>query len=69
MASAWLGKPKLVASAISPAYLAFQVNYVSNASGADWQGSYMLHRHVKYLCIYTVHMNPVLNGSSVLQTQ
>ena len=35
MASTWLGKPKLVASAISPAYLAFQVNYVSNASGAD----------------------------------
>jgi len=29
MASAWLGKPKLVASAISPA---FQVNYVSYAA-------------------------------------
>ena len=27
----------------------------------------MLHRHVKYLCIYTVHMSPALNGSSVLQ--
>ena len=30
-------------------------------------GSYMLRRLIRYSCIFTVHMSPVLNQGSVLQ--
>ena len=29
--------------------------------------AYVLHRFIRYLCIYEVRVSPVLNGSSVIQ--